>query len=182
MPGVEQSLEPMGKFVVHSFEHLHRDSADRLMVSGIDCELMAKPQIVIPCPGNSCHSQIAEGSSRNLVQNRFEGQSARLHPATQVHPLAGKVMHEVGIDISDHTCTHIHELFDQAIDTIMTGFDPANQSCPTLPASTKCHYFGFPDPTAATGIESEKLAIFRQVRDDINRILLAYIAGRRDAL
>jgi arsenate reductase len=125
---------------------------------------------------------MAEGFLRELADDLFEAQSAGMNPATEVHPLAVKVMMEVGIDISEHKCKHINAFFNQSIDTVITVCDHADQSCPILPASTKRHHFGFPDPAAATGTEEEKLVVFRQVRNDISRVFLAYVAGRRDAL
>ncbi|MCW5319581.1 arsenate reductase ArsC [Nostoc sp. KVJ3] len=143
---------------------------------------MSQPRLIILCTGNSCRSQMAEGFLRELASDLFDVQSAGMNPATEVHPLAVKVMLEVGIDISGNTCKHINAFFDELIDTVLTVCSHADQSCPILPASTKRHHFGFPDPAAAEGTEDEKLVVFRKIRDDISRVFLAYIAGRRDAL
>jgi arsenate reductase len=35
-------------------------------------------------------------------------------------------------------------------------------------------YIGFPDPAKATGTDAEKLAVFRRVRDDIQKQMRAY--------
>ncbi|MBD1838009.1 arsenate reductase ArsC [Coleofasciculus sp. FACHB-64] len=144
---------------------------------------MEKPLLVILCTGNSCRSQMAEGFLKELADDLFVAQSAGLEPAKEVHPLAVKAMQEVGIDIYGYSCKHINSLFDlkQTIDTVITVCDHADQSCPVLPPSTKRHHFSFPDPAVATGTETQKLQVFRQVRDDISRVLLAYVAGRRDA-
>lgn len=142
---------------------------------------MKNPLVVILCTGNSCRSQMAEGFIRELADGLLDVQSAGMEPAKEVHPLAVRVMQEVGIDISKHTCKHINSLFDQKIDIVITVCDHADQSCPVLSASTKRHHFGFPDPAAATGTEAEKLQVFRRVRDDISKFFLAYISGWRDA-
>ncbi|BAY20877.1 arsenate reductase [Calothrix sp. NIES-2100] len=143
---------------------------------------MELPTLLILCTGNSCRSQMAEGFLRELADDLFIAQSAGMNPAKEVHPLAIKVMQEIGIDISTNSCKHINQFLDQKIDTVITVCDHADQSCPTLPSSVKRHHFSFPDPAEATGTEIEKLQVFRQVRDDISRLLLAYVAGRRDAL
>ncbi len=119
---------------------------------------------------------------RELADDLFDAHSAGIDPAAEVHPLAIKVMSEIGIDISGNTCKHLNAFFDEPIDTVITVCSHADQSCPILPASTNRHHFGFPDPASAEGTEQEKLVVFRQVRDDISHILLAYVAGRRDAL
>ncbi|MBG1269975.1 arsenate reductase ArsC [Nostoc sp. WHI] len=143
---------------------------------------MNQPRLIILCTGNSCRSQMAEGFLRELADDLFDVQSAGMNPATEVHPLAVKVMLEVGIDISGNTCKHINTFFDELIDIVLTVCDHADQSCPVLLASTKRHHFSFPDPAAAEGTEDEKLVVFRAIRDDISRVFLAYVAGRRDAL
>jgi len=79
---------------------------------------------------------MAEGFLRELAGDLFDVQSAGMNPATQVHPLAVKVMLEVGIDISENTCKHINAFFDELIDTVLTVCDHADQSCPVLPSST----------------------------------------------
>lgn len=142
---------------------------------------MDKPQLLILCTGNSCRSQMAEGFLREVADDLFEVQSAGMNPAQTVHPLAIQVMAEVGIDISGNRCKPLEVFFDQPIDTVITVCHHADQSCPILPASTKRHHFGFPDPAEAIGTDAEKLRVFRQVRDDISRLFLAYVAGRRDA-
>ncbi|WP_066381520.1 MULTISPECIES: arsenate reductase ArsC [unclassified Anabaena] len=143
---------------------------------------MQKPLLLILCTGNSCRSQIAEGILNELADDLLTVHSAGMNPAEKVHPLAVKVMQEIGIDISQNYCKHINQFLDQKIDTVITVCDHADQSCPSLPSAVKRHHFAFPDPADATGTETEKLQVFRQVRDDISKLLLAYIAGRRDAL
>ncbi|QLE52929.1 arsenate reductase ArsC (plasmid) [Nostoc sp. C057] len=143
---------------------------------------MEKPLLLILCTGNSCRSQMAEGFFKELADDLLTAQSAGMNPAAKVHPLAVKVMEEIGIDISQNSCKHLNLFLDKKIDTVITVCDHADQSCPSLPSAVKRHHFSFPDPAEATGTEAEKLQIFRRIRDDISKLLLAYIAGRRDAL
>lgn len=143
---------------------------------------MEKPLLLILCTGNSCRSQMAEGFLKELADDLLTVQSAGMNPAEKVHPFAVKVMEEIGIDISQNSCKHVNLFLDKKIDTLITVCDHADQSCPSLPSSVKRHHFSFPDPAEATGTEAEKLQIFRQVRDDISKLISAYIAGRRDAL
>lgn len=142
---------------------------------------MEKPLLLILCTGNSCRSQMAEGFLKELADDLLTVHSAGMKPEEKVHPLAVKVMEEIGIDISQNSCKHLNLYLDKKIDTLITVCDHADQSCPSLPSSVKRHHFSFPDPAEAIGTEAEKLQIFRQVRDDISKLMLAYIAGRRDA-
>ena len=59
-----------------------------------------KKRVLILCTGNSARSQMGEGLLRHDAGDRFEVSSAGTHPS-QVRPEAIKVMHEIGIDISN---------------------------------------------------------------------------------
>jgi arsenate reductase len=109
-------------------------------------------------------------------------QSAGSNPAGYVHPLAIKVMAEVGIDISHHRSKHLNEFLNQPVQTVITVCGNADQACPVFPGQLQRHHWGFFDPAEAEGTEEEILAVFRDVRDQIRRVFEAYAAGRKDAL
>ena len=46
---------------------------------------------------------------------------------------------------------------------------------PLLPRARRQEHWGFPDPSRATGSEEERLAVFRQVRDDIAARIDAFL-------
>ena len=56
---------------------------------------------LVLCTGNRCRSQMAQGILQYLYPEA-EVCSAGVRPASEVHPLAIKVMAEIGIDISGH--------------------------------------------------------------------------------
>ena len=58
----------------------------------------AQPFILILCTGNSCRSHMAEGILRAACKGQFQVASAGSKPAGHVHPLAFKVLAEIGID------------------------------------------------------------------------------------
>lgn len=124
---------------------------------------------------------MAEGFLRTAAQGRFRVASAGSKPAGYVHPLAIKVMDEVGIDISHHTSKHLADFQNQQVDTVITVCGKADQSCPVFPGQFHCHHFPFDDPARATGNDEERLKVFRQVRDQIRSAFEAYAAGRLDA-
>src|SRR6186713_1876962 len=74
-----------------------------------------KPVVLILCTGNSCRSHIAEGFLRAAAGEFLDVQSAGSKPAGYVHPLAIKVMAEVGIDISQHRSKHLSEFADKQV-------------------------------------------------------------------
>jgi arsenate reductase len=140
-----------------------------------------KPVVLILCTGNSCRSHLAEGFLRAAAGDVLDVQSAGSKPAGYVHPLAIKVMQEVGIDISKHTSKHLNEFLNQKVETVITVCGNADQACPIFPGQVNHHHWGFYDPAKAEGTEEEILKVFRQVRDEIRRVFEAYGAGRRDS-
>lgn len=141
---------------------------------------MNKPTILILCTGNSCRSHLAEGILRAALNDDYTVASAGSKPAGYVHPLAIKVMGEIGLDISSHTSKHLNEFVNQNVETVITVCGNADQACPMFPGQVNRHHWGFDDPAHATGSEEEQLTVFRRVRDEIRRVFEAYAHGRLD--
>lgn len=139
-----------------------------------------KPTVLILCTGNSCRSHLAEGILRSVAGELVDVQSAGSNPAGYVHPLAVRVMKEIGIDISNQRSKHLNEFLRQPIETVITVCGNADQACPTFPGQSNRYHWGFDDPAKAEGTEETKLAVFRRVRDEIKRVFEAYAAGRKD--
>jgi arsenate reductase len=79
-------------------------------------------------------------------------------------------MAELGIDISaaaGHRAKGMAEFTGQVFDLVVTVCDDAAEACPRFPGAIRQIHWSFPDPSAATGSEEERLAVFRQVRDAI---------------
>ena len=96
--------------------------------------------------------------------------SAGVRPASEVHPLAIKVMAEIGIDISAHFPKNVSQYLGQSWDYVITVCGGAKESCPTFIGKVgKCVHIGFDDPDAFTGPEEQVLEEFRRVRDEIRR-------------
>jgi arsenate reductase len=138
------------------------------------------PTVLILCTGNSCRSHLAEGILRAAAGNILKVESAGSNPAGYVHPLAMRVMSEIGIDIRGHRSKHLNEFLNRPIETVITVCGNADQACPMFPGQVNRHHWGFDDPAHATGSDEEKLVVFRRVRDEIRRVFEAYAAGRKD--
>jgi arsenate reductase len=132
-----------------------------------------KKRVLILCTGNSARSQMAEGLLRNDAGDRFEVKSAGTKPG-QVRPEAIAVMKEIGIDISGHRSKHMDEFQDQSFDYVLTVCDNAKESCPVFPGPSKRIHKSFEDPAAFQGTEEERLALFRQVRNEIRDYLKTF--------
>ncbi|HKD77754.1 MAG TPA: arsenate reductase ArsC [Ktedonobacterales bacterium] len=135
-----------------------------------------KQRVLILCTGNSARSQIAEGWLRHLAGERFDVFSAGTKPSV-VNPLAIQVMHEVDIDISDHSSKSVTEFVDQPFDYVITVCDQAAEACPVFPGPAQRLHWSFPDPAAVRGDESMRLQAFREVRDGLKDRLTGWIAS-----
>ena len=136
---------------------------------------MVKPKVLFLCTQNSCRSQMAEGFLRHLAGDRFEAASAGAQ-ATRVNPDAVRVMNEVGIDISAHRSKDVSELLGQSFTYVVRVCDRAKEMCPIFPGAFRYFDWGLDDPAAAQGTEAERLAVFRSVRDEIERRVQEFVA------
>ena len=117
---------------------------------------------------------MGEGLLQHACGSAARVMSAGSEPAGYVHPLAIKVMAEIGIDISDHTSKHLSQFNDQKIDVVITVCDNANKACPFFNSQHKKYHWSFPDPAKFEGTEEEVLEKFRAVRDDIAVVMNSY--------
>ena len=125
-----------------------------------------KKKVLFLCTHNSCRSQMAEGLLRDMAGDKFEVYSAGVEP-TSVHPLAKKVMKEIGIDISGQQSKSVDEFLDKEFDYVITVCDNARQTCPFFPGNHKLLHWNLEDPAKATGTEEIKLQEFRKIREQL---------------
>jgi len=129
-----------------------------------------KTKVLFVCKHNSARSQMAEAFLRHYAGDRFEVYSAGLEPA-KVHPLAVRVMQEIGIDISHHKSKPISDYLGKLkVDYAVAVCDIGEEACPSLhPFTEKLLHWPFEDPASFKGTEEERLANFRQIRDLIHK-------------
>jgi len=132
---------------------------------------MKRKRILFLCTGNSARSQMAEGLVNAFYSDRWQAYSAGTEPSGHVHPLAIQAMAELGVDISAHRSKGVAEFGNTELDLVVTVCDRANETCPLWLGKGKRLHRGFDDPAAATGSEEERLAAFRQARDEIRAMI-----------
>ena len=123
---------------------------------------------------------MAEGLVNHFLGDQWAAYSAGTDPAGYVHPLAVQVMSDLEINISDHYSKSVEELRAVEFDQIITVCDDAAENCPVWLGSGRVTHISFPDPAKAAGPEAERLAVFRQVRDDIGQKVLSHLAKNSD--
>ena len=133
-----------------------------------------KPKVLFLCTANSCRSQMAEAFLRYLAGQQFDSYSAGATP-TCVHPDAASVMNEVGIDISEYRSKDSKEFFGQRFQFVIKVCDQATERCMIFPGALWTLEWNVSDPAAFKGTEAERLALFRQVRDDIETRVQKFI-------
>lgn len=137
-----------------------------------------KKQVLFLCTGNSCRSHMAEGMVNHFVGDEWQAYSAGTEPTGYVHPLALAAMAEVGVDLAGHVSKSVALFRERPFDLVLTVCDDAAENCPLWLGSGNVAHIGFPDPAQARGSSEEQMAVFRQVRDDMQRQLLAYLLSQ----
>jgi arsenate reductase len=136
-----------------------------------------RDRVLVLCTHNSARSQMAERLLRDLGRDRFEVASAGT-VATAVHPLAARVMEEIGLDLRGHSSKTLERYLGERWDYVITVCDQAGERCPLFPGPARRIHWSFEDPSAATGSEADRLATFRRVRDAIRDRHRAWLAER----
>jgi len=139
-----------------------------------------KPRVLFLCTQNSARSQMAEAFLRRYGADHFEAHSAGLEPAT-INPLTYQVMQEVGIDLAadGHRSKSLADEYFKPlvhIGYLITVCSNAEAKCPIYPGVGAREYWGLVDPAAVEGMEEEKLAKFREIRDQIEARVKQFIA------
>ena len=91
-------------------------------------------RVLFVCTGNSARSQIAEALTRRIGGPDFTVESAGTQPRG-VHPLAIRVLAEIGIDWLAAQSKSVTDFGDDSFDYVITVCDRARQSCPVFPGS-----------------------------------------------
>jgi arsenate reductase (thioredoxin) len=125
-----------------------------------------KQRVLFICTHNAGRSQMAEGYLRARYGDRYQAFSAGTVAST-VNPLTVRVMAEIGVDLSGQRSKDLGEFIGQGMDVVVTVCDAAAATCPMFPGATRTIHASFPDPSAATGTEEARLAVFRAIRDGI---------------
>ena len=141
---------------------------------------MSDERVLFLCTHNSARSQMAEGLLRHLSEGRVEVASAGTE-ARGVHPLAVRVMAEIGIDLRDQASKTLDRFVGERWDDVITVCDSANESCPIFPGARRRLHWSFDDPSAATGTEEQRLRVFHRVREEIRARIDTWLAERAAA-
>ncbi|MDA0576769.1 MAG: sigma 54-interacting transcriptional regulator [Verrucomicrobia bacterium] len=125
--------------------------------------------VLFLCARNDARSQMAEGFARARPRPDAQISSAG-NERSAVHPMAIKVMAEVGIDIATQKSRALAELSDQPLDLVVDLGGRANTS-PLLPGRPDWIRWNLADPDAVKGESDTVLRTFRETRDRIRALV-----------
>ncbi len=139
---------------------------------------MSKTKVIFLCTSNSARSQMAEAFLKKYASASFEVYSAGFEPKP-THPLTVKVMKEIGLDLSSQSSKDLKQFLGKThFGVVITVCARAEKNCPTIPGVSTRLYWPFEDPAAFSGSEEEKLARFREVRNQIETKILSWLKER----
>jgi len=141
---------------------------------------MEKKRVMFICIHNSGRSQMGEAFLRHVASDRFDVFSAGIESG-KLNPLVVKAMEEVGVSMDGHYAKKAQDFVDRSehFDYVITVCDESNaERCPMFPGKHERMHWGFPDPSALTGSDEEKLAGIRPIRDAIRDKVQEFIQSR----
>ena len=118
---------------------------------------------------------------RALGDDRFEAYSAGAKPSS-VHPLAIRVLTEIGVDVSNHRSKSVEKSVGKEFDYIITLCgEKAKDVCPVFIGKAKQRlHWNFIDPAEAVGNDEEALAVFRKVREEIKTNIEEFVKESKE--
>jgi len=141
---------------------------------------MSKAKVLFLCTGNSARSQMAEAFLKKHGGDRYDAYSAGTKPGG-INPYTERVMEEVGVSLSGQYSKHVKEYMGRIhFPYVISLCDAAEESCPAifLGIGQRLHW-PFEDPAAFVKSDDEKLAKFREVRDQIERRIKEWLADQQ---
>ncbi len=135
------------------------------------------PKVLFLGNSNSSRSLMAEALVRHYAADRFEAYSAGLAPAG-INPHTAAVMAEMGISLENEESTNVVEyLGNTHFGYLITVCDHAESHCPrALVGISMRQFWDIEDPDKFVGDEAATLKKYREVRDQLNNRVLAWLA------
>jgi len=137
--------------------------------------------VLVLCSHNSARSQMAEAFLRKHGGDRFRVHSAGME-ATRIHPLAARVMEEVGVSLEGQRSKGVRDYLGKlTVHDLIVVCARTERECPKLfPGALNHHFWPFPDPASVDDSLDVKLSAFREVRDLIERRVIEWLDGTGD--
>jgi arsenate reductase len=119
---------------------------------------------------------MAEGLFNLLAGDRVQTFSAGVRPEGYVHPMAIRVMEELGVDMKDYRSKSVDLFLNEQFNVVITVCDSAAASCPIFPGTPANLHWPTDDPFDAQGDEDARMRVYRRVRDELRHHIEGFIA------
>src|SRR5579864_14900 len=120
--------------------------------------------VLFLCTGNSARSILAEVLIDHWGRGRFKGYSAGSFPKGSVHPLARRLLAELGLrseGLRSKSWDEFAAPGAPVMDFVFTVCDSAaGEACPVWPGQPMTAHWGIEDPAAVEGTDIQKEAAF----------------------
>lgn len=135
--------------------------------------------VLFLCTGNSARSILAEAILNREGKGRFRAYSAGSHPKGKVHPLALRLLSELGYPTDGFRSKSWSEFADPnapLLDFVFTVCDnAAGEVCPIWPGQPMTAHWGIEDPAAVDGSELEQKAAFSRAARYLKNRISAFV-------
>lgn len=134
-------------------------------------------KVLFVCIHNSARSQMAEAFLNQLGEGLFFAESAGLEAGT-LNPYVVKVMQELDYDLSHNKTQSVFDFFQEGrrYQAVVKVCDQINgERCPIFPQTLINENWNLEDPSALAGDDEAKLQRTREIRDQIQARVLAFI-------
>ena len=135
--------------------------------------------VLFLCVANSARSQMAEALARSMAPAGVDVFSAGSEP-DRVNPYAVRALKEIGLDTRGHRSKSVNEIEAERVRIVVTLC--AEEVCPAFMIEgaaaeqvVRLHW-PHPDPATAEGADTEVLASFVTVRDQIQQRLRLFFS------
>ena len=130
--------------------------------------------VLVPCTGNSCRSQMAEVILNHNLAGQVRALSAGVRPQPKVADNAIAALQQAHLPTEGLYPKDIDSVIDEPFDLVVTVCDNAKESCPVFPRPVPQIHLPFHDP------HGEPLDSFIRVRDDIRAQLVPVVVETLD--
>ena len=129
--------------------------------------------VLFACTMNAIRSPMAEALMRHFHGKQIWVESVGVHKG-EPDPMAIVVMDEIGIDITMHRPRSFEEMEDNFFDLVISLSPEAQHHAVEMTRTMSCEveFWNTLDPSMFEGSREQRLEIYRQVRDQLERHIL----------
>jgi arsenate reductase len=169
-----QSVQTQIATRIKLFLNLPIKKIDRMSLQS-QIQSLGKKKVLFLCDGNADRSQMAEGLLRKLDDQHFDVHSAGIEPRP-LSPLAVTAMKEINVDIAGHRSKHLNEYMDTRFDYVITLCDKVKNGCMAFPRDSHVIHWQCIDPDTTNTNNEQKIALFRQSRDELAKEIKLWLS------